>query len=85
MKLFAMTLKDSAVQAFLTPQFVAHKQVMIRALTDALRQKESKVDYVKHPEDFELYCSGEWDDQTGEFECYTKPVLVVRLKDLVAG
>lgn len=85
MKLCSMVLKDCGVQAFMPPQFVTHKNAMIRALTDALKNKESKADYVKHPEDFELYCNGEFDDQSGLLLPVSPPTLVVRLKDLVGG
>lgn len=83
MKLFACSLKDCAIQAFMVPQFVSHKQALIRAIQDGLKG-EKKMDYQKHPEDFELYEVGSFDDTSGEFTpC--EPALIVRLKDLVAG
>lgn len=82
MKLSIVVMKDTAVQAFMAPQAVQHRNAMVRAVGDAMKNTENKADYVKHPEDFELYEVGTFDDQTGKLEA-KEPELIVRLKDLV--
>jgi len=82
MRLVLVSLKDCAVQAFMAPQVVHHKQAMIRALSDGLKAGDNKADWARHPEDFELYKVGEFDDQTGCVES-CQPEFIIRLSDLV--
>lgn len=85
-KLILVALKDCAVQAFMVPQAVMHKNSMVRALTDGLAKKaEKSPDWVNHPEDFELWEVGSFDDQTGVCSAASPPQMIVRLKDLVVG
>lgn len=84
MKYIIVALKDTAVQAFMPPQAVVHVAQMVRALGDGLKNKENKADYARHPEDFELYKLGEFDDAAGIVYPVNGPAeLIVRLKDLV--
>lgn len=51
---------DRKLQAFYTPQFQANDAVAIRSLSDVL-EKDGRI-FSSHPEDFELWCLGTFDD-----------------------
>lgn len=79
-KLFVMSIKDSAVQAF-NPPFVAPADASaVRDVREIVNSPDSRIS--KNPDDFELYCVGMWNDQDGTLEpC--KARMVARCKDLV--
>lgn len=71
MKLQIVCLRDIKTEAHTTPQFVPHIESWRRALSDAINkpdQQTAQLDFVKHPEDFEAYHLGEWDDNTASFD-----------------
>lgn len=70
MKLQIVCLRDIKTDAHTVPQFVPHIEAWRRAISDAINRPDSQaanLDFVKHPEDFEAYHLGEWDDNTAEF------------------
>jgi len=79
MKYFVMSIFDTAAQAYAQPFYAPAEQVAIRGVKDML-SGDSQL--AKHPEDFELYRLGMFDDNTGEFSSI-ETVLVARVKDLV--
>lgn len=56
-------VKDLAVQAYGLPIFQATAAEAMRSFTDACNQPDSII--AKHPEDYELYYIGTYDEQTG--------------------
>lgn len=79
-KLFVMSVKDTAVQAFNPPFCSQADAAAIRDMKQLVNKEETRL--AQSPDDYELYCIAMWDDQTGIME----PVparLVCRLKDLV--
>lgn len=77
-----VSLKDTATQAFGTPFFVHAPAQAVRSLRDAVNDKDSKSDIARHPEDFELYDIGEFDELTGQITARNSPLFVCRAKDL---
>lgn len=65
MKMFVIAVRDGAVQSFMQPSFCNHTGAAVRAFIDHCRDPQT--DFHKHPEDYELYQVGEFDDQTGKF------------------
>jgi len=76
-----VSVKDSAAQAFGRPIFVPSTAVAVRSFRDEINRKDSTEDMAKHPEDFELYELGSFDDSNGVISVM-EPRLVARAKDL---
>lgn len=65
-----VAVRDNATEAFGQPNFVLNTGAAIRSFGDECRRPHSDERpniLAQHPEDFELYYLGEFDDQTGEF------------------
>lgn len=62
MKIYS--IKDQAVEAFAQPFFVKAQGVAVRMFMDETNNEQSQIN--KHPEDFELWYLGEFDDETGQ-------------------
>lgn len=81
MILVIVSVKDTAAQAFGRPIFVPSTAVAVRSFRDEVNRKDSNEDMAKHPEDFELYELGSFDDSDGVISV-NEPRLVARAKDL---
>ncbi|UOF76685.1 DNA binding protein vP5 [Microviridae sp.] len=76
-----LSVKDTAAQAFGRPMFLPSSAVGVRSFRDEINRSDANNEMFKHPEDFELYELGSYDDSTGIIEC-PGPRLVARAKDL---
>lgn len=65
MKMQIVAARDVRVEAYMQPTFVPHTAAAVRAFTDHVRDPQS--DFAKHPEDYELWWLGEYNDQDGSF------------------
>lgn len=63
---FAFSVRDRATISFLDPFFVNHKGMAERMFADAVNDPATPLN--KHPEDYDLYELGTFDDGTGLFE-----------------
>jgi len=79
---FVICVKDRAADVFNRPFFVPHRNVAIRDFTDEVNRVAADNQLNKHPDDFDLYLMGQFNDNTGEF-LLAEPVLLVRAKDLL--
>jgi len=61
------SIRDRAADSFSIPMFFAQTGAAIRAFGDEVKRPAENNNLNKHPEDFDLYLIGEFDDQTGEF------------------
>lgn len=77
-----VSVKDTAAQAFGRPIFVPTAAVAIRSFRDEVNRKDSTEDMARHPDDFELYQVGTFDDSIGLVEVEAQPRLIARAKDL---
>ena len=68
-------VKDGALGAFLPPFFVPSIGVAVRHFGDEVHNKESPM--FAHPEDYELYHLGQFDD-AGIFDIFPQPVRLAR-------
>ena len=82
MILFVVSVKDRAADVFNRPFFVPHRNVAIRDFTDEVNRAAGDNQLNKHPDDFDLYLLGEFDDARGEFINNQIQVLV-RAKDVL--
>ena len=82
MHLFVVCVKDRAAEVFNRPFFVPHRNVAIRDFTDEVNRVAADNQLNKHPDDFDLYLLGEFNDNTGEFSI-SVPQVLVRAKDVL--
>lgn len=81
MRLQVVSVLDRATAAYGRPVFVQAIGQAMRSFTDEANNKES--DIGKHPDDYDLYHLGDWDDVSGRFSNFEEPKHLVRAKDLV--
>jgi len=82
MILFVVCVKDRAADVFNRPFFVPHRNVAIRDFTDEVNRVATDNQLNKHPDDFDLYLLGEFDDSRGAF-VNNEPQVLVRAKDVL--
>lgn len=66
MKLFVISLRDIVANVYNIPSFTPHIGHAIRSFGDECQKKDSQSVVGHHPEDFELWLIGEYDDNTGQ-------------------
>lgn len=76
-------VKDLAVQGFGDCFLVRAPGEAMRSFQDEVNRTDGKSAVAAHPEDYELYKIGEYDDTTGQLSGLNKPELVARAKDLL--
>lgn len=60
-----VSVKDRAIDSYNRPFYVPTIGAAIRSFTDEVNRKDSEMQ--AHPEDYDLYDLGTFDDQTGTF------------------
>ena len=80
---FVVSVKDRAADIFNRPFFVPHRNVAVRDFTDEVNRSAADNQLNKHPDDFDLYLLGVFDDNTGTFALEEQPVVLVRAKDVI--
>lgn len=85
MKKVILAIRDQKINGFMDPVFGPTIGAMIRGLQDAVNVEvtSQSPDIVKHPEDFEVFQLGSWDDTTGQFVILESPESVCLVKSLV--
>lgn len=81
MKIFAV--RDTCVGAFLMPMFFPNRAGCVRALGDAVNKPSEESQFFQHPEHFQLYEIGEYDDDVGMITPLAAPEFVVDCQSLV--
>jgi hypothetical protein len=76
MKLVLCSVKDRAADAYGRPMFVPSIGVAIRSFSDEINRSAADNQLHNHPDDFDLYEFGEFDDNTGLFNLYEQPKLL---------
>lgn len=75
-----LAVRDRAVDSFGTPIFVPAVGVAVRSFSDEVNRPESAMS--AHPEDYDLFHLGTYDDALGSIACFEKPRQVAIGKDL---
>lgn len=75
-------VRDTCVGAFHLPMFFQNNAAAVRALGDAVNTPGKENAYYQHPEHYQLYAVGAFNDETGELEPIA-PVFVVDCQSLV--
>ena len=76
MKLVLCSVKDRAADAYGRPMFVPSTGVAIRSFSDEINRQADDNQLYNHPDDFDLYEFGEFDDNNGQFVIYEQPKLL---------
>lgn len=84
-KLVVMCARDIKVGAYAKPFFVSTVGQAVRAFGDEAKRKAPDNELANHPEDFELFELGAYDDLTASFELLSAPRFVVRADILLEG
>lgn len=80
----AVAVRDSAVLAFNRPFFVPTVAVAVRSFTDEVNRAAEDNQMFRHPDDYELWVVGAFDDESGQFLEEDKRC-VARAKDVKQG
>lgn len=83
MILHIFSIRDSAANSYGRPFFLPSAGVALRTFGDEVNRAAIDNPMYQHPEDFELYALGTFDDSTAEFSLCTRPELLARAKDYV--
>uniref|UniRef100_A0AAU8B7S5 Nonstructural protein n=1 Tax=Dulem virus 100 TaxID=3145577 RepID=A0AAU8B7S5_9VIRU len=75
-----VTVKDRAVDAYSKPIFVRATGEAARSFVDEINNDNSEMG--KHPEDYDLYLLGEYDERTGGITSEPIPALILRGQDV---
>ena len=70
MILTIVAVKDRAADAFMRPFFVPTPNMAIRSFMDEVNRDSSDNQLFVHPDDFDLYEIGIFDDSTGRITSY---------------
>jgi hypothetical protein len=73
MKMVICSIRDSAADAYGRPFFLPSVGVAIRSFTDEVNRSSEDNQIYQHPEDFDLFELGEFDDTTGRFVLLDTP------------
>lgn len=79
MKLVMCCVRDVKGETYSQPWFVSTAAAAVRSFTDLVNDSQKGQTLNTHPEDFQLYEMGTFDDTTGEFVTLPVP------KHLVTG
>lgn len=77
-----LAVRDSAVRAFNVPFFVPTLELGLRTFYDEVKRKDDNNQMNKHPEDFELWYLGAYDEDSGLFSDQANVRMVARAKDV---
>lgn len=83
MILIACSIRDSAVNSFMRPFFVPAVGSAVRSFQDEVNRKDSEMR--KHPDDYELFELGAFEEETGKFSSLPEPRSLSRGKDVILG
>lgn len=76
MILILASVKDRAADAYGRPMFVPSSGVAIRSFSDEINREDKDNQLYNHPDDFDLYEFGVFDDSTGMFQLHEQPKLL---------
>jgi len=77
-----VAMRDRAADVFAAPNFVASIGGAIRSFADEVNRKAEGNVLNAHPEDFDLFELGEYDDQSASFMLLDNPRQIAIGKDL---
>jgi len=82
MKMLVCTIRDRAAEAYGRPFFLPATGVAIRSFQDEVNRNAPDNQIYAHPDDFDLYELGIFDDFDGSFSLHEAPKLLALGKQL---
>jgi hypothetical protein len=82
MKLVIVAVKDRAAECFARPMFVPSTGVAIRSFSDEVNRAADDNQLYAHPDDFDMYELGIFDDFTGQFTLSENPSIIASAKQI---
>jgi hypothetical protein len=76
MKTQICVIKDRATDAYSQPMFIASTGAAIRQFSDEVNKVSENNQLFNHPDDFDLYHIGEYDDSSATFLLLEKPLQI---------
>lgn len=70
MKLFIVVIRDRAADVFGIPNFVPNIGSAVRSFGDEVNRSAENNPLFAHPEDFDLFHIGVYDDETASFDAH---------------
>ncbi|WNK13093.1 MAG: nonstructural protein [Microvirus sp.] len=67
MKIKVFSIRDRAIDTFAQPFYAASVGHAVRSFTDAVNRQDKDSNLFLHPDDFDLYLLGEFNDEYGSF------------------
>jgi len=77
MKLMIYSIFDNVAQVYNRPYYMVNSGMATRSFTDEVNRPSDDNPMYKHPNDYDLYLLGEFDDETGTVVT-VNPVLIVK-------
>ena len=77
-----VSVRDTAAEAFGRPMYLQSLGVAIRSFTDEVNREDKDNQLFNHPDDFDLYDLGVFDDSIGKYQIRDNPTVIVRGKDV---
>ncbi len=75
------TIFDGKAEAYTQPMFFQSTGQAVRSFSDAVNDGESN--FSRHPEDYTLFCLGEWDERSGKIMLDTAPIALAQAIHLI--
>lgn len=83
MKMVIVSILDTAAGAYGRPAYVAAEGVAIRQFQDEVNRASDDNQLYKHPDDFQLFYFGTFDDNSGVMDLLASPKMIARAKDVM--
>jgi len=77
MKMIIASIKDRAADAYARPFFVQTDNVAIRSFMDEVNRADKDNPLYNHPDDYDLFSLGVFDDNSAIIELYDAPKLLM--------
>lgn len=81
-KYVVVSVRDRAADVYAVPNFMQSNGVAVRSFTDAVNTEDANSSLWKHPEDFDMYVLGTFDDEEGTFDLLDRPRQIAIGKDV---
>lgn len=72
-----VAVRDRAAEAYMRPFFVGTANMAIRSFMDEVNREHAENQLFAHPDDFDLYELGVFDDNSGSITCHETPKLLM--------
>lgn len=76
-------IRDTCIESFMVPMFFQNNAAAVRALGDAVNKPKEDNQFYQHPEHYQLYRTGEFDDENGILLPLPAPEFIVDCQSLV--